>query len=137
MRHALPKLFIVLIFVLVAVGFYLADQQQNTAVIPSNPKPGDTASAMVIKEAYRQQAHHYTGTLMAPDPCVSLKTDIVLEQSKPEKITLSLALGKDGKCKARAPGKKDFVFVVPSSEDAQLASVLVDGQPVNFTLAKN
>ena len=132
---------LIFIGVLVVVGFGLSIWQVATTPSPSSqPENTDTSigeTPLLITRDYFAGANAYHGTVIATKPCQRLSTDVEFSDSFPEQIKIILDTNQiDENCRVGSV-KKDFTFVIPSSEQARLMGVELNGKLVSFELKEN
>ena len=132
------KAFLITILVLVAIGFILAAVQSpngQDAQISDNP----VDEPLVLGHTYFAGANKYSGSFMTPTPCYEWdETDVELTETAPEEIKLIISAEEvNGSGCDQVPAKKDFTFLIPSSPEASLAGVKLNGKDVMFEIRKD
>ncbi|PIR97494.1 MAG: hypothetical protein COT91_01225 [Candidatus Doudnabacteria bacterium CG10_big_fil_rev_8_21_14_0_10_41_10] len=132
------KAFLIVVLVLVVIGFILAVAQspsEQGTQVSINP----VDEPLVLGHTYFAGANTYSGSFMTPTPCYDWgQTDVELSDTKPEKIKLVISAQEVGDCvDVKTPAKKDFTFLVPSSPDAGLVGVELNGKEVKFEIRKD
>jgi len=129
------KAFLIVTLILIALGF-ISTAFNNSG----SPAVSDEASQekIVLEHKYFASANSYSGSIMTPTDCYTWESDIEIDNTDPERIKLILSTDDtdtDG-CE-QIPSRKDFTFVVPSSQEAQLVAVELNGRAVNFEILEN
>ena len=132
------KSFLIIVIILVGIGFITASFNNDSPKTSDEIAEGENGEKMVLLHEYFASANSYSGSIMTPSACYSWYSGIQLDDADPEQITLILTTTEDGTgdCE-QSPSRKDFTFVVPSSPQAQLVAVELNGQPVDFEILGN
>ena len=133
------KVFFILIILLVGIGFVTASFNSDRSKTARDETAEDESrEKIVLQHKYFASANSYSGSIMTPTACYSWYTDIELDNTDPEEITLILNTSDDGTedCEEK-PARKDFTFIVPSSPEARLVSVELNGQSIDFEILGN
>ena len=140
MTNKFVQAFLLFIVVLVLAGFSIVIKNQTPAFFPTpqtitrddaNTSTPSSKVTLSIDRYYDSQANTYTGSVMAAEPCAVLDTKIDVEESQPEKINLILETKSGGQCE-NGSQKKDFIIVVPSSEQAKIEQIVFNGELMAF-----
>lgn len=128
------KAFLIVVAILVGIGFIVTSfksDEPKTARVESDEK-------IVLEHKYFASANSYSGSIMTPTACHSWESDIEINDADPEQIKLILKIDGSGTedCE-QTPSRKDFIFVVPSSPQAQLVEVELNGRAVDFEILEN
>lgn len=144
MTHKPTQIYLLFVIILVVAGVTLVAREGQRGILrqyrapavseSQDGNPADGKPVLTLARKYISSANAFFGTVLANQPCEVLKTDAELDSSQPEQIKLLLTTeeGPD-KCK-RGTTKKDFTIIIPSSEQAQLKEVRLNGQSVAFKI---
>jgi len=132
----------IVVVILVVVGFVMALALNPETTINNLAKDadGEVAGALVLNQSYIADANSFSGEVMAPSACHHLVTGVEINNTSPEQIKLKLTTESDDSdtdnCGVESV-EKDFEIVIPSSPQAQLVAVELNGQPVQFRVNQN
>lgn len=135
-------IYLLAVVILVLIGFALAlsslPENSNNQDDTGHENNQEVSSVyMALEHGYIADANTFSGSVESPTPCHELLTDAEISGSSPEQITLKLRTEDSGETCAQVVSEKDFTIVVPSSPNAQLVAVMLNGQRVNFNLDQN
>lgn len=140
MTNKITQVFLVFVVILVLAGFSFVLNSRQAGILSNPPNQSQIGanqsqdSALVVEKHYSSDANTYTGSIMVDEGCSTLSAGVDLEQASPEKIVITFDTeGSVAGCATPAP-RKDFIVVVPSSQQAQLEKVVFNGVPVAFEL---
>lgn len=130
--------FIIIVLVLIVAGFALAFSEipssQEYAAAPADENGEVQGTTIDLTHSYYADANTYSGTLQTPTPCHVLVPEVEILGTTPEQIKLKLDTQQQGDACAQVVADKDFTIVIPSSREAQLVALELNGQSVPFEL---
>ncbi|OGY26481.1 MAG: hypothetical protein A2Z11_02575 [Candidatus Woykebacteria bacterium RBG_16_43_9] len=140
------KLLSLLLFIaLPFIGFYLGmayqravgDPEDNMLVVKTPKEATSSAKTVVdsekvsLKTNFKNGLLKYSGTVQLPTPCHKLKKDVIVAESFPEQVQISLEIVEPdpGRVCTQVITEKEFSGELEVSENASV-SVSINGEKV-------
>lgn len=131
MTHRNLIIIIILIGVSIFSVFFFLQNKKDTL-------PGDGGSitdmySVTITEAtFENSVHVLSGVVLVPTPCHQVTvTDVLVAESYPEQVRISLSVGSASEVCAQVITEKPFTVSFNASKEAEI-TFLVNGQGVNL-----
>lgn len=135
-----------LIALAVIIGFAFSVPHTRDGKVQKKPAPVATTTPVVtLSDSYRKGTHTLSGSVMAPDACMSVSADASLfgaasstatttqsVATTSERIELSLVMPADDGVCLQIPTKTDFSTTIDAPEGLPI-DVTLNGQPASTT----
>lgn len=124
--------FIAVLIVVVVIVFFVITPQGgdsdilNDSIDQAAPPALSEISSIVVQKEFNNGVHKISGIITLPDPCYEIESEVVVMESFPEQVRITLTTPrKEGFC-AQVLTDKAFEVTFQASDQAKISAFLND-----------